>query len=86
VIGVDPLPDKWRAFGWAVREIDGHVMSEVIEALDSVPADRNRPTAIIARTVKGKGVDFAEDTYLWHSNSVNDEIYAKALAQLKEPS
>lgn len=86
VIGVDPLPDKWRAFGWAVREIDGHAMSEVVQALDSVPAERDRPTAIIASTVKGKGVDFAEDTYLWHSNSVNDEIYAKALAQLREPS
>jgi transketolase len=85
IIGVDPLADKWRAFGWEVREIDGHDMAQVVETLDAVPLNPGRPTAIIAHTVKGKGVDFAEDTYLWHSNSVNDEILAKALAQLTEP-
>jgi transketolase len=85
IIGVDPLAEKWRAFGWEVREIDGHDMAEVVETLDAVPLHPDRPAAIIAHTVKGKGVDFAEDTYLWHSNSVNDEIYAKALAQLDEP-
>ncbi|HWQ37825.1 MAG TPA: transketolase [Burkholderiales bacterium] len=85
IIGVDPLAEKWRAFGWEVREIDGHDMAQVVEALDSVPLDPERPTAIIAHTVKGKGVDFAENTYVWHSNSVNDEILAKALAQLAEP-
>ncbi len=85
IIGVDPLADKWRAFGWEVREIDGHDIAEVVETLDSVPLNPDRPTAIVAHTVKGKGVDFAEDTYVWHSNSVNDEILAKALAQLNEP-
>lgn len=85
VISVDPLADKWRAFGWAVREIDGHDMSEVVDALDSLPLDRDRPTALVAHTIKGKGVSFAENTYVWHSNSVNDEIYAKALAELEVP-
>jgi transketolase len=85
VIGVDPLADKWRAFGWAVREFDGHDMGAVVDVLDSVPLDSQRPTALIAHTVKGKGVSFAEDTYVWHSNSVNDEILAKALAELGEP-
>jgi transketolase len=85
VIGVDPLGDKWRAFGWAVREIDGHNMRDVVETLDALPLEPQQPTAIIAHTVKGKGVSFAEDTYLWHSNSVNDEIYAKALAELGLP-
>jgi transketolase len=85
VIGVDPLADKWRAFGWAVREIDGHDMRDVVETLDSLPLEAQRPTAIIAHTVKGKGVSFAEDTYLWHSNSVNDEIYARALSELGMP-
>ena len=84
VIGVDPLADKWRAFGWAVREIDGHDMAEVVDTLDALPLDPQRPTALIAHTVKGKGVSFAEDTYVWHSNSVNDEILAKALAELEE--
>jgi transketolase len=85
IIGIDPLADKWRAFGWTVHEMDGHEIREVVRALDAVPFDRDRPTVLIARTTKGKGVDFAEDTYLWHSNSVNDDIYAKALAQLGEP-
>jgi transketolase len=85
IIGVDPLAEKWRAFGWEVREIDGHDIAQVVEVLDAVPLRPDRPTAIVAHTVKGKGVDFAEDTYVWHSNSVNDEILAKALAQLNEP-
>jgi transketolase len=82
VIGVDPLADKWRAFGWTVREIDGHNMAEVVEALDA-PSLNGRPTALIAHTVKGKGVSFAENTYVWHSNSVNDEILARALRELE---
>ena len=86
VISVDPLADKWRAFGWEVREIDGHDMAEVVATLDALPLDTQRPSAVIAHTVKGKGVSFAEDTYLWHSNSVNDEIYAKALAELGDPA
>jgi transketolase len=85
IIGIDPLADKWRAFGWAVHEIDGHDMGEVVGALEALPLDPERPTALIAHTVKGKGVSFAEDTYVWHSNSVNDEILARALAELGEP-
>lgn len=85
VIGVDPLADKWRAFGWEVREIDGHDMAQVVATLDALPLDERRPTALVAHTVKGKGVGFAEDTYVWHSNSVNDDIYARALAELGMP-
>ena len=85
IVGIDPLADKWRAFGWEVREIDGHDMAEVVDTLDALPLHPDRPSALIAHTVKGKGVSFAENTYLWHSNSVNDEIYARALAELGEP-
>jgi transketolase len=85
IVGLDPLADKWRAFGWAVREIDGHDMAAVVEALEALPLDPERPTALVAHTVKGKGVSFAEDTYLWHSNNVNDEVLARALAELGEP-
>jgi transketolase len=83
IVGIDPLGDKWRAFGWAVREIDGHNMEDVVDTLDALPLEADRPTAIIAHTVKGKGVSFAENTYLWHSNNVNDEIYEKALGELE---
>jgi transketolase len=85
IVGIDPLADKWRAFGWEVREIDGHDMGDVVDTLDALPLRPDRPTAIIAHTVKGKGVSFAEDTYLWHSNNVNDEIYERALAELGGP-
>jgi transketolase len=85
IIGVEPLADKWRAFGWQVREIDGHNMGEVVDALNGVPFNAARPSAIIAHTVKGKGVSFAEDTYVWHSNNVDDDIYARALAELGMP-
>ena len=82
IIDVDPLGDKWHAFGFEVKEIDGHNMVEIVDTFDALPLNAERPTAIIAHTVKGKGVSFAENTYLWHSNSVNDEIYARALAEL----
>ena len=82
IIGVDPMADKWRAFGWAVQEFDGHDMAQVVDAFDAVPLDAGRPTALIAHTVKGKGISFAENTYLWHSNNVNDEVYAKVMAEL----
>lgn len=82
LINIDPLADKWRAFGFEVKEIDGHNMSEIVDTLDALPLSTERPTAIIAHTIKGKGVSFAENTYLWHSNNVNDEIYAKAIAEL----
>ena len=85
IIGVEPLADKWRAFGWQVREIDGHNMGEVVDALNAVPFNAARPSAIIAHTVKGKGVSFAEDTYVWHSNNVDDDIYARAIAELGMP-
>ena len=82
LINIDPLADKWRAFGFEVKEIDGHNMAEIVDTLDALPLNPERPSAIIAHTVKGKGVSFAENTYVWHSNSVTDEIYAKALAEL----
>ena len=82
LINIDPLADKWRAFGFEVKEIDGHNMAEIIDTLDALPLNAERPTAIIAHTVKGKGVSFAENTYVWHSNSVTDEIYARAIAEL----
>lgn len=82
IMGIEPLADKWRAFGWAVREIDGHNMAEIVDALEALPYDRQKPNLLLAHTVKGKGVSWAEDTYVWHSNNVNDEIYEKALAEL----
>ena len=85
VLGLEPLADKWRAFGWTVRELDGHDMAEIVAALDALPYAPDAPSLMIAHTVKGKGVNFAEDTYLWHQNMIDDETYQKALDELGEP-
>jgi len=82
IMGVEPLADKWTAFGWEVRDIDGHDMGAVVDAFDEVPYRKGKPSLLLARTTKGKGISFAEDTYVWHSNNVNEEIYEKALAEL----
>jgi transketolase len=81
VMGLEPLAEKWRAFGWRVIEIDGHNMSAIVDAFDAKPV-AGKPTVLIAHTVKGKGVSFAEDSYLWHNNTVTEEVYQRALAEL----
>jgi transketolase len=86
LLGLEPLADKWRAFGWSVRELDGHDMADIVAALDALPYAPEMPSLMLAHTVKGKGVSFAEDTYLWHQNMVDDETYQKALAELGEPA
>ena len=58
-------------------------MGQIIDALEALPFNTEKPSALIAHTVKGKGVSFAENTYVWHSNTVNDEILARALAELE---
>ena len=84
MLSLEPVAERWRAFGWAVREVDGHDMAEVVDALDALPYATDAPSALIAHTVKGKGASFAEDSYLWHNNMVDDEVYAKALAELED--
>lgn len=82
MLDLEPLVDKWMAFGWAVREIDGHDMNAIVEALDALPYAADKPSLLIAHTVKGKGVSFAEDSFLWHNNAVPDDVYEKAMAEL----
>jgi len=82
MLDLEPLVDKWTAFGWAVREIDGHDMNAIVEALDALPYAADKPSLLIAHTVKGKGVSFAEDSFLWHNNAVPDDVYEKAMAEL----
>ncbi len=82
LVDVEPFADKWRAFGFEVREIDGHDMGQIVECFDALPFHPRKPSAIIAHTVKGKGVSFAEDTYVWHSNTVNADVLQRALAEL----
>ncbi len=82
VMGVCPLPEKWRAFGWHVIEIDGHDMKQVLDALSAEQRVAGRPTIIIAQTVKGKGVSFMENQVDWHGKAPSKEQVEQALAEL----
>ncbi len=83
VLDLEPFAAKWRAFGWAVREIDGHNHEQIAGALAAVPFEPGRPAVVIANTVKGKGVPFMEDKLLWHYKSPSAEQLAQALAELQ---
>lgn len=78
--GLDDLPDRWRAFGWEVREIDGHDYAALINAF--APSTTGRPVAIIANTIKGKGVSFMEDRVEWHHKVPSAAQVAAALEEL----
>ncbi|MDR0718243.1 MAG: transketolase [Treponema sp.] len=88
VMNIDPLDKKLEAFGWSVLEIDGNDMYEVCEAFQSLPpADpfsRRKPVAIIANTIKGKGVDFMENTAKWHGGGIAKEQLDIALAAVEK--
>ena len=83
VLALDPLADKWRAFGWAARDIDGHDCRQIEEALSSVPFEAGKPTIIIAHTTKGKGVSFMENQLAWHYKAPSDGEMAQAVAELR---
>ena len=77
-----PLREKWESFRWNVIEIDGHNMNEILGALDEADAVKERPTVIIADTIKGKGVSFAENVVGYHNGILTEETYKKALEEL----
>lgn len=79
-----PIPEKFVAFGWNVIEIDGHSYDEIESALNSARACKGKPTAIIAKTVKGKGVSYMENQVNWHGSAPNAEQYETAMNELKE--
>lgn len=82
VIGPEPFKEKFEAFGWNVIEIDGHDMEQIEKAFNEAKACEGKPTAIIAHTVKGKGVSFMENAVGWHGKAPNDEEYKIALRDL----
>lgn len=86
VLDLHPFAEKWSACRWAVREIDGHNLEEIESVLRQIPFEANRPSCIIAHTVKGKGVSFMENELLWHYRSPSDEEFQAALAELSSAS
>lgn len=82
VMNVEPIDKKFEAFGWNVIKIDGHDFEQIIEAIDKSKKAKEKPTIIIAKTVKGKGVSFMENQANWHGTAPNDEQAQKAFAEL----
>jgi transketolase len=83
VLDLHPLGEKFRAFGWSVREIDGHDPEEIRPSLGSTPWETGKPSCLIAHTVKGSGVDFMENQLLWHYRSPNAGQLAEATEQIE---
>lgn len=73
IVSLDPLVDKWQAFGWAVKEVDGHDISQLLDVFKRVPFTKDKPGLIIANTIKGKGISFMENVPIWHFRLPNTE-------------
>ena len=81
-LGLEPFADKWRAFGWAVIEADGHDHAQLADAFQRAAATAGQPVCILAHTVKGRGVPFMEHSVLWHYRTARGEELEAALAAL----
>jgi transketolase len=82
VMNTDPLDEKWKAFGWTVREVDGNDVAALKEAFAALPFEKGKPSVIIAKTVKGKGVSFMENQLKWHHGVPTAEQYEQAQEEL----
>jgi transketolase len=82
IIDMDPLPDKWKSFGWHVQEVDGHNVGQLLEAFHKKSRPRGKPYVIIAHTTKGKGVSFFENNNDWHHNRMSSGLAEDALREL----
>lgn len=83
VMVMEPLEDKFTAFGYAVRHVDGNNVGELANLLETIPFESGKPNLVLADTVKGKGISFMEDNVAWHHRVPTDEEYALALQELK---
>jgi transketolase len=83
IVPLEPLKQKWEAFGWKTIEVDGHDLDEIVEALTE---QTEGPVCVIAHTIKGHGVDFMEDKLEWHYRSPNPEQLIEAKSQFRNKS
>lgn len=84
IMNLEPFAAKWRAFGWATIELDGHNLKQLQKVFHSIPLVKNKPTAFIAHTIAGKGVSFLEDKLEWHYLNLKKEQYKMALEEIKK--
>ena len=82
IMPIEPLADKWRAFGWHVIDVNGHSIPAFVDALEEASHTASLPTVILAHTVKGKGVSFMENSPEWHSKVVSRADWERALHEL----
>lgn len=82
VMSIEPLGDKWRSFGWDVVEVDGNEIEQLVNIFEATPTVNGKPTMIIANTVKGKGISFAENQAGWHHRVPTKEEYDLAVSEL----
>ncbi len=82
IMNLEPLAERWAAFGWSIREIDGNNMQEIVATLTMAPFERGKPSLIIAHTIKGKGVKEMENQAKWHHGVPNTQLFASTMDQL----
>jgi transketolase len=84
VFEIPSIEEKWKSFGWNVLTVDGHDVAAVIQALDAADKNKGRPTVIIADTIKGKGISFAENNAAFHNAALTEEQHRQAVAELEQ--
>ncbi len=84
IMPLEPLEDKWKSYRWAVKTVDGHNIRSLYEVLSSIPIEKDKPSCIIAKTIKGKGLPFMENKYEYHYTKINDNEYIKSIKTLQK--
>jgi len=84
IMNLEPFKNKWQSFGWSVKEINGHNHREIEKSLDNIPFRKERPSAVIAHTIKGKGVSFMENSLAWHYQYPDTKQLKMALRELSK--
>jgi len=84
IMSLEPIEDKWKSFGWTVKRINGHNMSEILKVFNGIQKETGRPTVIIADTIKGQGIPSIEGDYHWHYGLLNNKQLLDARKRLKE--
>jgi transketolase len=85
IMGIEPFAEKWRAFGWDVKEVDGHNFNEMLDVFENLPpVESEKPTVIIAKTIKGKGVSFAEGQGAWHYGGIDAQKEKQAYEDIEK--
>lgn len=83
VMNLEPFSQKWEAFGWRTKEIDGHNLKQIVKTFEDLPIKKGRPNLIISHSLMGKGVSFMEDKLAWHYNTMKPEEYEQAVKELE---